>query len=407
MRKKSTLIILLSWAAYVAAYIGRLNFNAYLEPIRGQLGASKTEMGLISSFFFFSYGAGQFLHGILSRKYNTKYSVAIALVGSAAVNFAMTLCSSVPVMRFIWLGNGFFQSILWSSLIKTLADRLPNENLHRAIVVMSTPTAFGTFFIYGIAAIFSSHKIPYKVIFYLPAALLLLAGILWFAVLSRMDKDAKDAKEYIHPVRPKFTLTKTFVLSALVVIVIAIANGFIKDGVTTWTPSILKEHYGMLESLSILITVLLPLIAISGAVLSTWLHDKQKNVYILNGLLLLAETAVLGLVLYVTGRLQSVGPVPLILLFGLSAMLMSAVNNFVTSIIPMYLRDTMDSGMLAGILDTFCYVGSTMSTGLLGFLADRWSWSGAFTCLLLFSAASCLICWIFVAGTRNNKHKPC
>ncbi len=52
-KQSSVLIITLCRLAYTVAYLGRLNFNAYIEPIRNQLGASKTELGLVSSFFFF------------------------------------------------------------------------------------------------------------------------------------------------------------------------------------------------------------------------------------------------------------------------------------------------------------------------------------------------------------------
>ena len=66
-KKSYVLIIALCWLAYTVAYMGRLNFNAYIEPIRDCLGASKAELGLVSSFFFFSYGAGQLFHGILQK----------------------------------------------------------------------------------------------------------------------------------------------------------------------------------------------------------------------------------------------------------------------------------------------------------------------------------------------------
>ena len=168
-KQTSSIIIILCWAAYTAAYIGRLNFNAYIEPIRDQIGATKTEMGLVSSFFFFSYGAGQLIHGILSRKYNTRYSVAIALIGSALVNVGMTLCPGVSSMKYVWLLGGVFQSILWSSIIKTLSDRLPDEMLSKAVVVMSTTAALGTFLSYGLASLFSAFKVDYRMIFFVPA----------------------------------------------------------------------------------------------------------------------------------------------------------------------------------------------------------------------------------------------
>ena len=35
--RSQTVIILLCWAAYTAAYLGRLNFNAYIEPMEDKV----------------------------------------------------------------------------------------------------------------------------------------------------------------------------------------------------------------------------------------------------------------------------------------------------------------------------------------------------------------------------------
>ena len=406
-KRAATLIIFLCWAAYTAAYIGRLNFNAYIEPIRDQIGASKTEMGLVSSFFFFSYGAGQLIHGILSRKYNTRWSVAVALFGSAAVNIGMTLCPGVASMKYVWLLNGFFQSILWSSLIKTLSDRLPDEMLPKAIVVMSTTAALGTFLAYGMSALLSSLGAAYRWVFLIPAVLLAVIGLGWFVFVGKVDSRLQSAQNvYVPQKKTMPRLTPVFVFTGLLLTVAAIANGFLKDGITTWTPSILKENYGMKESLSILVTLLLPMISIFGAWFSTTIHKRQKNTSVINGILYCIETVVLLLVLLLTRHATAggaKGAVPLVLLFGVSAMMMAAVNNVITSIIPMYMRNTMDSGLLAGVLDTFCYVGSTLSTALLGYIADRGSWNGVFLCLCVFGAAACALCWVSVLVAKRRK----
>ncbi len=402
--RSQTVIILLCWAAYTAAYIGRLNFNAYIEPIRDQLGATKTELGVVSSFFFFSYGIGQLVHGILSRKYNTRWSVLVALLGSAAVNVAMTLCPGVAGMRYVWLLNGAFQSILWSSLIKTLSERLSDEMLPKAIVVMSTTAALGTFLAYGMSALLAARGTAYRWVFLLPAGLLTVVGIAWFILLQKADTALRaDDTAYVPPKKTRPQLTPAFVITAVCLLFAAIANGFIKDGVTTWTPSILKENYGLPDSLSIFITVLLPLIAICGAWFSTTLHKRQKNASKLNGILYCVEAVVLLLVLFVTRTKQTAGnPVFPVALFGVSAMLMAAVNNVITSIVPIYLRDKMDSGLLAGVLDTFCYVGSTLSTALLGYIADHGSWDRVFLCLFLFGAAACVACLCSVLVEKRS-----
>ena len=402
-KREANRIIILCWLAYTVAYIGRLNLNAYIEPMRDQLGFSKTELGLVSSFFFISYGIGQLVHGILSKKYNTRYSIAIALIGSAAVNVLMTFCTDAVSMKFVWFFNGVFQSILWSSVIKTLSERLPDEKLSRAVVIISTPPALGTFLVYGLSAMLSSMKANYKFIFFIPALLLVIIGGIWFAGLGKSTLIyEKNSKSEDKKQSRKIKYTPVFITGAILVLFTAVANGFIKDGVTTWMPSILKESYGLKESLSILATVVLPLIAVSGAVLSTTIHKRLKNTSALNGIFYFTEAVALALVILTSKSSVLKSPVLLISLFGVSAMLMSAVNNVITSIIPLYMRDKMDSGLLAGVLDTFCYVGSTMSTGLLGFIADRNSWSDVFICLFIFGIAACMLSFITVFVNRKN-----
>ena len=402
-KREANKIIILCWAAYTVAYIGRLNLNAYIEPMRDQLGFSKTELGLISSFFFISYGLGQLVHGILSRKYNTRYSVAVALIGSATVNVLMTVCTDAVSMKFVWFFNGVFQSILWSSVIKTLSERLPDEKMSSAVVLISTPPALGTFLAYGLSALLSSMKANYKFIFFIPALLLVIIGGIWFVGLGKnsLKHETNSSPEDNRQSR-KIKFTSVFVIGVILVLLTAVANGFIKDGVTTWMPSILKEIYGLKESLSILATIILPLIGVFGAVLSTTIHKRLKNTSALNGIFFFAEAVTLAIVIHTSRFSVLKSAVLLISLFGISAMLMSAVNNVITSIIPLYMRDKMDSGLLAGVLDTFCYVGSTLSTGLLGFIADRNSWSGVFICLFIFGIAACMLSFITVFVNRKN-----
>ena len=69
--KKSNLLIFLCWAAYTVAYVARLNYNASMVEILSQLGTTKEAAGTVSSFFFFAYGAGQLINGLLSKRYNT------------------------------------------------------------------------------------------------------------------------------------------------------------------------------------------------------------------------------------------------------------------------------------------------------------------------------------------------
>lgn len=398
--KKSNFLIFLCWAAYTSAYVARLNYNASMVEILSQLGTTKEAAGTVSSFFFFAYGAGQLVNGLLSKKYNTKYSVTIALAASCAVNLAMTFCPGIEMMKYLWFLNGVFQSILWSSLIKTLSDNLQDNKLSRAVMVMSTTVASGTFTAYGLAALFSALEMKWTSIFYVAAAVVGIVAVVWFIGMSNIQKEKKETEATEKKEQKKLSLTPLFVFTVIVILISAVANGFIKDGITTWVPSILKEEFGVPSSLSIIVTLLLPVLSIFGASLVKVLHKKQKNENALNGIFYLASVILAGLII-LTLNLKSV---PLTLaLFGGMACLMSAINNVITSVVPLYSRDKIDSGLSAGLLNTFCYVGSTLATSLLGRIADTKGWNDVFICILIFTVVAFTVCLISVIFTRKKK----
>ena len=401
--KKSNFLIFLCWAAYTAAYVARLNYNASMVEILSQLGTTKEAAGTVSSFFFFAYGAGQLVNGLLSKRYNTKISVTIALVASCIINFSMTFCQGIDAMKYLWLLNGIFQSILWSSLIKTLSDNLADNKLSRAVMVMSTTVASGTFTAYGLAALFSALKMNWTSIFYVASAVVGVVAVLWFFGMSTIQKSKNEVKETEKQSNKKLSLTPMFVFGVVVILISAVTNGFIKDGVTTWVPSILKEEFGVPASLSIIVTLLLPVLSIFGASLVKILHKKQKDENALNGIFYFAAMILIGLII-LTLNLKS-APLTLIL-FGGIACLMAAVNNVITSVVPLYSRDKIDSGLSAGLLNTFCYVGSTLATSLLGKIADTKGWNDVFICLLIFTVVSFAVCCFSMILKRSKTTAP-
>lgn len=402
LNKKSNSLIFLCWASYTTAYVARLNYNASMVEILSQMNTTKEAAGTVSSFFFFAYGAGQLINGLLCKRYNTKISVAVSLLGSCLVNLGMTFCQETEPMKYLWFLNGVFQSVLWSSLIKTLSDNLDDSKLPRAVMVMSTTVATGTFVSYGLAALVSYLELNWITIFYVASALSGGIAVLWFVGMTALqhNKIKDDFKEI--EVKNKLSLTPAFVVGFIVILISAVANGFIKDGITTWVPSILKEEFGVASSLSIIVTLLLPVLSIFGTSLVNILHRRQKDENALNGTFYFAASILTALIIF-TLNLKSV-PVTL-LLFGGIACLMSAVNNVITSVVPLYSRDKIDSGLLAGVLNTFCYVGSTLATSLLGKIADTRGWNDVFICIMIITVVSFAVCCLSVILKKKNAAK--
>ena len=398
--KKSNFLIFLCWAAYTAAYVARLNYNASMVEILSQMDITKEAAGTVSSFFFFAYGAGQLINGLLSKKYNTRYSVTVALAASCVINLAMTFCQGIDEMKYLWFFNGVFQSILWSSLIKTLSDNLADSKLSKAVMVMSTTVASGTFAAYGLAALFSYLSLNWTMIFYVASALVGAVAVLWFVGMSTIKKEKQEKEITEVKAKGKLSLSPVFIISVVVILISAVTNGFIKDGITTWVPSILKEEFSVPSSPSIIVTLLLPVLSIFGTTLVNKLHKRQKDENALNSIFYFAAI-ILTVLIILTLNLKSV-PLTLIL-FGGIACLMAAVNNVITSVVPLYSRDKIDSGFSAGLLNTFCYIGSTLATSMLGKIADTKGWNDVFVCILIFTVISFAVC--FASSVLNKKKK--
>jgi len=58
---------------------------------------------------------------------------------------------------------------------------------------------------------------------------------------------------------------------------------------------------------------------------------------------------------------------------------------------PLFLRNKINSGMVAGILNGFCYVGSTISSYLLGVIVDHYGWNYLLYMLLIINILAFII----------------
>ena len=64
-RKNATFLILLSCLTYSSAYVGRLCYGANLIAIRDGFAIDQAVAGTVSSFYFFSYAAGQLINAFM------------------------------------------------------------------------------------------------------------------------------------------------------------------------------------------------------------------------------------------------------------------------------------------------------------------------------------------------------
>lgn len=375
-------------------------------------GVSHADAGLVSTMFFFAYGAGQIINGILCRKYNARFIITFSLLVSAAINLAVFFLPSFFTLKYLWLLNGFSLSFLWAVLSTVLSRCLSDENLKKAVVIMSISTPAGTFLAYLLGALFTKVNF-FNLSFLVGAAVLFAIGALWFFSYGKLtsgktygksgeiaDKNGETATAEVLHTDENYSAEKRNAMITLVFLgVFAVINNLVKDGLSTWMPSVLKEKYELSESGSIALSLALPFLSVFGAFVATRVNDKTKN-FVFTSVIFFAVSALL-MPIIIWGDLG--GFVLPLCVFALIALLMTAVNSVVTTMAPMYMRNFFFSGTLAGALNGCCYLGSTISSYGLGKIADDLSWNAVFIIIFAFCIAAVVLGGAyFIRGKAKN-----
>lgn len=401
--RRQLILIFLCWGVYVANYLGRYGYNSNINSIMSHYSVSHSDAGLVTTFFFFAYGAGQIFNGIFCSKYDYKVVLPVAFLVSSLMNLIVFFLPDLKYIKYLWMLNGFAQSVTWPSLIRILGKYLKTEKLKTSILVMSTSTATGTFITYGISALLNLFGL-FRISFLIGSLILCCAALVWFLVYDRLavvpEKDETTVESKGQIAASASNMRKTALFIFIVLGLFAVIDNFIKDGLSTWVPSILKENYGLGDGLSIALTLILPVVGIFGATVAVFVNGRIKDFVVLAGTFFAAACVLLPITL-----VDGLNYIVLILVFGVVYLLMSGINNVVTSMSPLYLRQYFNSGRTAGLLNGCCYIGSTLSSYLLGVIADNGGWTNVFVTLIYCTVFAVLCCVAYLAVRFFTKNK--
>lgn len=390
------LLIFLGWLVYTTAYLGKVNYSANITQIVDFYGVTRAQAGTAPTFMFLAYGAGQVFNGLFCKKYNLKWMIFSSMLVSAAVNLIVAVTTNFAIIKWLWMVNGFALSILWPSLIRLLSENLPQKDVGRSGVIMGTTMSGGTLLIYGLSSLYAAFG-KFKLAFYTAAIVVIVVAVIWLFLQKKATTLAKSGMEEELEVsteeapQERFVLQKgdkkLFLGTFGTLCFFAVSVNLIKDGLTTWVPSVLKESFAMSDSLSILLALLLPVLAMFGNALALGIHKKLTD-YVAQCVITFGVMLVLiGLILgSLNLRLAAVMLVGLICV----SFLASSLNSLLTSIFPMFMRKMGNSGRMAGLINGFCYVGSTISSYGLGVVADHRGWTAVFSTLIGACALVCL-----------------
>jgi OPA family glycerol-3-phosphate transporter-like MFS transporter len=421
-------VLLLCWVAYALAYVARVNLSVAIPDLQTALQLDKAQVGLIGSLFFWVYGIGQLVNGTLGDRFSSRIFIAVGLGVAGLANLLFGLSSGLFLLLVFWSLNGFFQSMLWGPISKSLSVWFSHVQRGRVIVAISTSMVAGYLLAWGGGGLLVSLA-GWRWAFLVPGAALLLFVPVWLR--WKLDHPrhigldspnphawepvASDATGVLDgaavpdataattapstPAKP-LPLTAVIVKYRLWLVVVAcLAQGTVKEGIGLWAPSFLSETLGIPLSDTLVVLLAIPLMNFAGILLAGWLnrafgHREKSAAAVLFGIAFLSS---IGLLLSGGSR-----PAATLVFLGLSSAAIYGVNTLLLGVLPLGFAKENKVSSVAGFLDFSSYLAAGFAAVLTGFLADRFGWNSV---LFLWIGATALGAAAMFLDRRTPKEK--
>lgn len=278
-------LFLLSWVAYAAAYVGRYNYSAVMSAITAEGTLTLSAAGAVSTGYFVCYAAGQILCGILSQKASPFGMIPLGLALSAGCNFGMGVAPA-GAMPLLWAANGLFQAMVWPPIVRLFAECMPFEQQDSACVSINSTTPAGTLGAYALSAA-ALALAGWRMAFWACGVLMLAAAVLWTVGSAPLRRAAGSGSAKAAPEGPaarkaepgaaRRMLPALFAAGLVWLVVPAMLHGGLKDGVTSWVPSMIQSNFGASPAFSAAVSMVLPLVNLTGAYLAGWLDRVPRT----------------------------------------------------------------------------------------------------------------------------------
>ncbi len=379
-------IFLMCWAAYAIAYLGRVNFSVSMQSLMTAYGLDTLKLGIIAGAFFWAYAIGQLINGNIGDRVNPRYFVALGLCASGILNAVFGLVSDFRMLVVLWALNGFFQSMLWGPIVRTLSMHTKPERRTLAATLLSTSLVIGYFTAYiCLGRLIDNYP---SWIFLLPGIVLFAMGLLWLCVIRVDDSSTHIATEHgAHGSKSggiKQFLSFLRSSNLFYFVIACIMHGVIKETIATWGPMLVSKTQSIEYSRVFMWLSFIPVVNFAGILFSGWLNHKMKNNFRVELIVLFGSTGVFTLILTLA---LSLSPLLSILLLGLISASQYALNSIVMSVLPLDFAARGSVSGVAGTLDFAAYLGAALSGPLVGALAVDGNWR---TVLILVSIVSVL-----------------
>lgn len=383
---------------YMISYITRINYGAVISEIGSAEGITKTLLSMAVTGSFITYGTGQIVSGICGDRFSPKKLVSLGLAVTTVMNLLIPFCTSPYLMCAVWCVNGFAQAFMWPPIVKIMSHTMTDADYQTSIVKVLWGSSFGTIAVYLISPLLISIS-SWRAVFFFSSACGAVMLVLW-NILVRDTVKVPTKKDVTEKSKGAGLSVRVFMTPMILSVLLAIVcQGMLRDGVTTWMPSYIAETYDLSNSISILSGVLLPIFSLLCYSVASKLYRKYlRNPLTCSAVIFLAG-CVSSLLLYVLSGRSAVMSV---LLSAILTGCMHGVNMLLVCMLPAYFKRHGNVSTAAGVLNSFTYIGSAISTYGFASLSEHLGWSFTIVMWVGVAALGCALCLLWTKRFKNE-----
>ena len=382
MKKKPVILFWLCYAAYASIYIARVNLSMASPALKEAGVLDSAQLGLLGSVFSVVYAIGRILNGAASDRIAPWKMLSIGLTAAGLSNLLVGLFPPYLAILVLWGSNAFAQSMLWSSVLCTVAAIYPPEAAGRKSSIMVTVVAAGN--IAGILLnLFLIDRFGLRWAFLIPGGITLVMAALIVGLLREIPApSAGGSAKHL----PLFRLLTD--RGVQLAVAPSLLHGVMKDNITFWMTVYFTDQFAIDLGKSAYFVLLVPVVGLVGRMsyplFYRLCHNNEHRVTRYAFLCCLVPAVLLCVVR--TSPLLSM--VCLSLLYAAA----SVANTSLVSIFPLRYQATGNVASVSGIMDFSTYLGAGIASVVYGLLVDRLGYFPMF----LSWAVLCAVALLFV-----------
>lgn len=398
---------------YCALYCTRLNLGNASAVMMGDLGWTTSDIGILTSTLFWTYGFGQLVNGRLSEIAGPTKFVFFGVLLSVLANVFISLQSSLWIMAIVWGLNGYFQSMGWTPGLATLTKWWPGSSRGFATGFAHAFSGFGqAAATMAVALSFTAFPdMGWRAAFLVPAAFPLAMLVVYKlfakttpakvglaeyveddparAAAEREMEEMKAARGKLYPY--KYCLSDR---RFLVWLFIAFATGLARYGLVTWVPLYFIQVFGVDVTAGLVQSLVLPVGMGVGTLVVPWLTDRFCPDNRLPAVVLSAFVGALAVLAFFFCSPETLTGLMLIeVALFVAGFCIYAVNGTAWA----YATDIggrVFSGTAAGLLNCAAYMGAAVQSLVYGFLLNSGGWNVVFITIGLFLLSIAVCGWL-------------